>query len=882
MTHRPAIVLLLIATLAGCASHRPAPAKPSTQPATQPSKAELHLDQIPGLPEAPAPLQARFPEPPLEAIELFARARGELLAGRRFAAIGLLDKAIQLDPHSYELYYALGEAHSAPGGETQKALDAYQEAVGLRPESIEARLALARQFITLKLNDQALGSLRQAMQTPGYRQGGADAIMVDLLLGRVLHQEGYEQAALDQFQRVLDQIDPPNPLIRGNRELMFLAAQPEIVQVQIAELALKRGDTPRAIRAMQAGLEESPQRFDLHALLLRTIATTDDRVAFDAAARDLLNRFHATEQTMKLLRETYATQNRADALIDDLKRLHDQQGDDQQLMLALVNELQNRDRNDEAENILADAARRNPADTEVLRRLVASLEHRGAVIEAAKWLIESAAAEPGLLRQTSGLWSALLQVSRKDRLRLVDVRDMPLPPAAEGARWFWVSRLAELWNRQFASREALQKSVDQPAVFPPAYRLLAVATLNRDDIDDGRKAEVVLNLSDRARQKGDTALAYELRAMLRLHQKKTPEALSDLAAAISQGPASPELQLTYADALLMSGDVTKAEQILWKLVDEHPTFEDAYQKLFGLYVQRKQPTQAVQALQAWLTADPGSIPGRLLQAVVMAQGRQTDAAERLLIQLFNEAGDNEEILGTLGALYLQSGRAEQWIKLLETDRAKHPANPAVVQRLVFAYDQMKRPDDAAKVLDEARAAAVDQPDVLYALAHLYGVIDRKAAIDQTLEQVIALDPLHAPASNDLGYSWADQGIRLDEAEKLIRIAVAAEPDNHAYLDSLAWVLYKRGEFDEARKYLEQALSEAMRPDPVVIDHLADVLYRLGDKDAAKTNWTRARELVIAQGAGRDDLRELRLNLDRKLSELEKGEKVTVAPVAAEK
>ena len=78
------------------------------------------------------------------------------------------------------------------------------------------------------------------------------------------------------------------------------------------------------------------------------------------------------------------------------------------------------------------------------------------------------------------------------------------------------------------------------------------------------------------------------------------------------------------------------------------------------------------------------------------------------------------------------------------------------------------------------------------------------------------------ASNDLGYEWTDQGKNLSAAESLIRTAVAAEPDNQSFLDSLGWVLYKRGKFDEARKYLELAVGPAAFPDPVVLDHLAHI------------------------------------------------------------
>src|SRR2546429_7962994 len=71
---------------------------------------------------------------------------------------------------------------------------------------------------------------------------------------------------------------------------------------------------------------------------------------------------------------------------------------------------------------------------------------------------------------------------------------------------------------------------------------------------------------------------------------------------------------------------------------------------------------------------------------------------------------------------------------------------------------------------------------------------------------------------------------------MIRHAVTSEPENSAYLDSLGWVLYKRGQFEEARAHLDAAVKHIDRPDPVVLDHLGDVLYRLNQREQAVKNW----------------------------------------------
>src|SRR5258706_15011922 len=210
----------------------------------------------------------------------------------------------------------------------------------------------------------------------------------------------------------------------------------------------------------------------------------------------------------------------------------------------------------------------------------------------------------------------------------------------------------------------------------------------------------------------------------------------------------------------------------------------------------------------------------------MGQGGRLEAAETELLALFHDQPQSVEILVALRDFYEESSRIEDLIAKLEDERKLHPDNREAVELLAGIYYQQKRLPDALRVLDAARQAVANDPDLLYYIAHRYGGIDQKQTEEQLLQEVIRLDPRNAPASNDLGYGWADEGKRLAEAENLIRIAVDAEPDNQSFLDSLGWVLYKRSKFAEALTYFEKAIGPATRPDPVVLDPMVDVLYRL--------------------------------------------------------
>jgi tetratricopeptide (TPR) repeat protein len=158
------------------------------------------------------------------------------------------------------------------------------------------------------------------------------------------------------------------------------------------------------------------------------------------------------------------------------------------------------------------------------------------------------------------------------------------------------------------------------------------------------------------------------------------------------------------------------------------------------------------------------------------------------------------------------------------------------------------------------------------LSSVYSIAKDQARAVEQLQRILQDDPNDATANNDLGYLWADQSKNLDEAERLVRKAldldreprrggaaagVDADGDNAAYVDSLGWVLFRRGQWEAARRELERAAGmDGGTDDPVVWDHLGDVLHRLGRKEEASAAWKKALTLYEAgvrrRGDGRYD------------------------------
>ncbi|MDB5390171.1 MAG: Tetratricopeptide 2 repeat protein [Planctomycetaceae bacterium] len=136
------------------------------------------------------------------------------------------------------------------------------------------------------------------------------------------------------------------------------------------------------------------------------------------------------------------------------------------------------------------------------------------------------------------------------------------------------------------------------------------------------------------------------------------------------------------------------------------------------------------------------------------------------------------------------------------------------------------------------------------LSNIHVLMGNMLKGEQVLEDMLLEDENDPGVNNDLGYLYADQGKNLEKAEKMILKAVRAEPENAAYLDSLAWVLYKRGKYQEAlvqmEKSLEKSQAKQNAADATLWDHLGDIQDRLKNAEKAVAAWKKALESAKAE------------------------------------
>jgi Flp pilus assembly protein TadD len=146
--------------------------------------------------------------------------------------------------------------------------------------------------------------------------------------------------------------------------------------------------------------------------------------------------------------------------------------------------------------------------------------------------------------------------------------------------------------------------------------------------------------------------------------------------------------------------------------------------------------------------------------------------------------------------------------------------------LIELYEEEEQFDRALEYADRLVETEPNNDEYLYRLAWVYQKAGRNDEAVTVLRRVLELNPDNGSALNFLGYTLAERGENLEEAERLIRRALEIHPNDGFFVDSLGWVYYQRGEYAAAVHELERA-SKLAGNDPVISEHLADAYVKVG-------------------------------------------------------
>ncbi len=492
---------------------------------------------------------------------------------------------------------------------------------------------------------------------------------------------------------------------------------------------------------------------------------------------------------------------------------------------------------------------------------------------------------------------AVLELKAAMRIELA-VATPEAPPRAEP----W--RLLAAVYLDAGEHEAAARTAEDLAKRAPsdgsAFRELGRAYLGRKE-----PARAERNLRRAVQLDRGDVDAWRLLAQAHEALRRDPDAQDDLLAVLRVDADDAAALLELGRIAVRKGEVPQAREWFHRHVRASPRGPDAHVRVVFQWLDGNHGAEALAAARAGLE-DAGPDPrlrfaeGLALQALrrwaesakpletvgpdagelfvsaraalaeaLSRAGRHTEA-ERALQPALRQSPDDVRLLTTHASILDRAGRSRDAAAILRRaidDRDRVGAGDELGDLYAALADSLVRaghPDDAIAALRGALERHPSDVVLLYALGSTYESAGRRDAAVAQMKALLAIAPDHAEAMNFVGYTYAEQGVRLDEAERLVRRALELKPRSGHVLDSLGWVLFRRGELRRAVEALEQA--DAMAgPDATILEHLGDA-YRAASRpaDAARA-YTRALGSVGEEVPSRQAT--LRAAIERKLRDV---------------
>ncbi len=630
-------------------------------------------------------------------------------------------------------------------------------------------------------------------------------------IGR-MYEDRYEVSGLTEYA---------GRAIAAYKRAYELDSHSSVIGERLAEAYARAGRIPEAIAEAEGVLKQDPANLPARRILARIYVRSLGDMESNSGQKEMVDL--AIRQYREIVRL-------------------DPSDSESQLWLARLYRLQQRD--SDAEAVLRAALSRAPDDEGLLRQMALLLLDQGRSQEAVALL------EPVVSKT----------------------------PSAD-----WLVMLGEAYSKQQnypGAEEACRKAVDLQLENASARKCLGEALLLQEKYEGA--LEQYLRLSEL--EPNDPQHFLRL-ALIYRRLGQLDKAEQNMMRAKENAPGNLEViyneALTYRaqgrfdDAIRVLSDAVAAA----KGTERPATMAILYEQLGALFREVENYSAAIETFDALRQLGPDQDKrARELLIDTYRVDRQLDKALEESAQAIAAYPDDRSFVITRAALLAEKGQPLEGASLIHGLMKSSPNDFELYLTLAQVYERGRKFHEAEEAAADAEKLAGRKPDRVMVWFLRGAIAERQKKFDLAEEQfkrVLAADPAESSTLNYYGYMLADRGIRLDEAVGLIQRALAAEPYNGAFLDSLGWAYFKQGKLDAARSELEKAEARTSH-DPTVREHLGEVYYKLGRPTQALAEWTRAQAFwheVVPADYEADQAAEL----DKKISQLKRELAQSAAP-----
>jgi Flp pilus assembly protein TadD len=308
-------------------------------------------------------------------------------------------------------------------------------------------------------------------------------------------------------------------------------------------------------------------------------------------------------------------------------------------------------------------------------------------------------------------------------------------------------------------------------------------------------------------------------------------------------PQTNVYRLAIADAYISKEekDFATSEILLAPLLQDENAEWQVYDLMGRTEWGQKNYSKAALYFQKVIDKDPKNRIGWIFKGFVLSDADSLEGAERH----YKKALDflpNDPFLLTFHGISLQRlNRDEEAVSQLEKSLSIDSTSVNTLISYGISLQRLHRSEQAIVPLEHAVELEPNNYTALSTLGMVYDELKIYEKCDTLYVRALRLFPEDPLFLNNYAYSLAERSEQLDFALEMAKKAVAAEPENDAYQDTIGWIYYRLGMYDLALVHIKKSV-ENRQNSAVVIEHLGDVYLKLGDLKEAKSQWKRALEI----------------------------------------
>lgn len=424
----------------------------------------------------------------------------------------------------------------------------------------------------------------------------------------------------------------------------------------------------------------------------------------------------------------------------------------------------------------------------------------------------------------------------------------------------------------------------------------AVLLLGILEVESGQVDKGLATLSKAIERNNENALAYFYRAKVYLEMDEIKKAKADLDKCLGVRPNFVEAGMALGLLHERLGEVDEAirvysriqgngryrkrlaqlylqrnelEKALTELIEYAKVEPDDYTakvKIGLIYFELKQYESAAEQFRTILNQEPSADNVRFYLAAVFEETKKYDMATAEFKKVTKESSFFKEAMLHIGFILKDQGKTREGIELGKRLTRESPEVAEFFDLHASFFEARKDYKQALKVIELGLKRHVNDEKLLYFEGALYERLDDKRRGIANMKKILQINPNNANALNFLGYSYAEAGENLEEAEKLILKAVELRPNDGYIIDSLGWVYFKQGKIDLALEHLEKAAS--IQPEePIILEHLGDIYLKQKDTSKAMDLYRKA----VALSDKKD--KEMAKKLQAKIAAIEKEKRL---------